>query len=105
MHYRQLNRLIHEGIDEGIRHFLLEHVTGQRYIEAGLGPGVKIEIFGIPGQDLGVFMGGAEVIVHGNAQDGIGNTMNNGFLIVHGDVGDIPGQIHTYLQECSGRRA
>jgi len=36
-------------------------------------------------------MDGPKVVVHGNAQDVTGNTMNSGEIIIHGDVGDITG--------------
>ncbi|MCX8171704.1 MAG: hypothetical protein N3E47_07075, partial [Candidatus Bathyarchaeota archaeon] len=44
-----------------------------------------------PGNDLGAFMDGQRIFVHGNAQDGCGNTMNDGLIIIHGDVGDVAG--------------
>jgi putative selenate reductase len=93
MHYRDLNLEIRNRIREGVKHFVLEKVTGQRYIGAGLEPGILIEVNGIPGQDLGVFNGGAKIVVYGNAQDGIGNTMNGGSIVVHGNAGDIPGHM------------
>lgn len=93
MHYRDLNALIRERILEGCAEIVLEDVTGQRYIGAGLDAGVKIRVRGVPGQDLGVFMGGAEIEVFGNAQDGVGNTMNDGTLLIHGSAGDIPGHM------------
>ena len=36
-------------------------------------------------------MDGPRLIVHGNAQDGCGNTMNSGEIIIHGHAGDIVG--------------
>jgi putative selenate reductase len=93
MHYRDLNLEIRNGIRSGMKHFILENVTGQRYIGAGLDPDILIEVRGIPGQDLGVFNGGAKIVVYGNAQDGVGNTMNGGSIVVHGSVGDIPGHM------------
>ena len=36
-------------------------------------------------------MDGPRIIVRGNAQDGCGNTMNDGEIIVHGHAGDITG--------------
>lgn len=109
MHYRDLNYTIRRKIGEGVRHFVLEGVTGQRYIGAGLDTGVVLEIKGIPGQDLGVFNGGAKIIVHGNAQDGVGNTMNNGFIVIHGNAGDIPGHMvrngKIYIKGSAGFRA
>lgn len=109
MHYRDLNFEIRKRIGEGIRHFILENVTGQRYIGAGLDPEVVLEIHGVPGQDLGVFNNGAKIIVYGNAQDGVGNTMNGGFIIVQGSVGDIPGHMvrngKIYIKGSAGFRA
>jgi NADPH-dependent glutamate synthase beta subunit-like oxidoreductase/glutamate synthase domain-containing protein 3/Pyruvate/2-oxoacid:ferredoxin oxidoreductase delta subunit len=108
-HYRDLNTAIRRKIEEGVRHFTLEGVTGQRYIGSGLEHGVVIEINGVPGQDLGVFNGGSKIVVHGNAQDGVGNTMNDGFIVVHGSVGDIPGHMvrngKIYIRGSAGFRA
>ena len=64
---------------------------GQRYIGDGLKDNVKILINGTPGKDMGAFMDGPCLEVFGNGQDGIGNTMNSGKIIIHGDAGDIPG--------------
>jgi len=109
MPYQDLNRVIRSKIAKGFRHFVLERVVGQRYIGAGLSRYVVIEIYGVPGQDLGVFNGGAKLIVYGNAQDGVGNTMNDGFIIVHGNVGDIPGHMvrngKIYIRGSAGFRA
>jgi glutamate synthase domain-containing protein 3 len=52
---------------------------------------VEVEIFGTPGNDLGAFMDGPRITVHGNVQDGCGNTMNDGEIIVYGHAGDIIG--------------
>ena len=109
MHYRDLNHKIRSMISEGVDHIILEGVIGQRYIGAGLDPNIVLEIKGIPGQDLGVFNGGATIIVYGNAQDGVGNTMNNGHVIVHGNTGDIPGHMmrngKIYIKGSAGFRA
>jgi glutamate synthase domain-containing protein 3/thioredoxin reductase/Pyruvate/2-oxoacid:ferredoxin oxidoreductase delta subunit len=109
MHFRALNQLISQHAAGGRRRIVLENVIGQRYIGAGLGPGVEIEIHGIPGQDLGVFNGGARITVLGNAQDGVGNTMNEGTVVVHGSVGDIPGHMarsgRIYVRGSAGFRA
>ncbi len=109
MHYRQLGNIIREQIDQGVRRFVLEGVIGQRYIGAGLGHDVEIDIIGVPGQDLAVFNGGARIRVFGNAQDGVGNTMNDGYIAVHGSVGDIPGHMvrngKIYIKGSAGFRA
>lgn len=91
MHYRFLNRMIRNAIEEGEKEFELDNINGQRYIGAGLNENVKITINGTPGNDLGAFMNGPRIIVNANAQDGIANTMNAGEIIVHGNVGDIIG--------------
>ncbi|MGD2174892.1 MAG: hypothetical protein PVJ27_05775 [Candidatus Brocadiaceae bacterium] len=89
--FRELNERIHAALRDDVSGILLENVRGQRYIGAGLGPGVRVTIDGVPGNDLGAFMDGAELVVRGNAQDGVGNTMNSGSIVVHGDAGDIAG--------------
>ncbi|HEX7364812.1 MAG TPA: hypothetical protein VF366_06595 [Dehalococcoidia bacterium] len=88
---RDLNIQLREATSKGAHRIELRHVCGQRYIGTDLNKPVEIEIFGIPGNDLGAFMDGPKIIVHGNAQDGCGNTMNNGEIIVHGHAGDIIG--------------
>ncbi len=109
MHYRELGSIIRSRINQGIRRFVLEGVVGQRYIGAGLGHNIEIDIIGVPGQDLAVFNGGARIRVFGNAQDGVGNTMNDGYVAVHGSVGDIPGHMvrngRIYIKGSAGFRA
>ncbi len=91
IHYKQLNEMIRAAIARGAKHIELFNVNGQRYIGDGLQAKVLIEIHGVPGNDLAAFMDGAEIIVHNNAQDAVGNTMNAGRVVVHGDAGDVIG--------------
>lgn len=91
LHYRNLNRNVKEYISKGVNNFKLKNVYGQRYIGAGVKGKVKINIYGVAGNDLGVFMDGAEIYVYGNCQDGAGNTMNAGKIVVYGSAGDIIG--------------
>jgi len=109
MPYKELNYLIYKKSRTGFKNFILDDVVGQRYIGAGMNYGIKIEVNGIPGQDVGVFNGGSTIVVNGNAQDGVGNTMNDGFIIVHGNVGDIPGHMmrngKIYIRGSAGFRA
>ncbi len=92
MHYRDLNRLIREGIERGVKKFFLENVNGQYYIGDGIkGDDIIININGVPGNDLGVFMDGPTIAVNGNAQDNVGNTMNAGKILIKGDAGDVVG--------------
>ncbi len=91
--FKHLNDRIRDGALSGARSILLRRVYGQRYIATrlnGLSP-VRIEIEGIPGNDLGAFMDGHTIIVHGNAQDGVGNTMHGGEIVVEGRAGDVLG--------------
>jgi glutamate synthase domain-containing protein 3 len=89
--YRDINARLRHAVSNGTQKIELRNVYGQRYIGTDLGKPVEIEIFGTPGNDLGAFMDGPIIIVHGNAQDGCGNTMNEGEIIVHGHAGDIIG--------------
>lgn len=118
IHYRQLNEIIREeaGREKEVR---VINVRGQRYIAAGLEEEMNIVLEGIPGNDLGVFMGGPTVEVKGNTQDGTGNTMNQGKIIIHGHSGDVMayamrgGEIYVktnvgyrtgiHMKECEGR--
>jgi glutamate synthase domain-containing protein 3 len=92
MHYKELNEEIEKKLNEGYKKIKLINVNGQRYIGAGLTfPDRTIEIYGVPGNDLGVFMNGLNIRVYGNAQDGVGNTMNDGEIVIYGSCGDIIG--------------
>jgi glutamate synthase domain-containing protein 3 len=92
VYYRELNRTIRSLVRDGVTQVKLINVEGQRYIGTGLtARGVFIEIEGIPGEDLAAFMDGPTIIVRNNAQDGVGNTMNDGKVVVHGMAGDVVG--------------
>ncbi len=89
LHYRELNNMVKGAAAEGSKEIVLENVYGQRYIGSGIRKPVRIIIHGVPGNDLGAFMDGPNITVDHNAQDGVGNTMNNGVIVVHGRAGDI----------------
>jgi glutamate synthase domain-containing protein 3 len=91
LHYSELNSSLREAILAGQRHVEVRNVHGQRYIGTNLSGPVRLEIVGTPGNDLGAFMDGPTIVVHGNAQDGCANTMNDGQIVVHGRAGDIAG--------------
>jgi len=88
---RQLNQKIRRQISGQPANLKLINVNGQRYIAAGISQIFRIEIFGIPGNDLGAFMNGPEIYVHNNAQEAVGNTMSGGKIVIFGDAGDIVG--------------
>lgn len=90
--YRTLNKRVREAIRGGATDITLTGVIGHRYIGTGIhAPGVTIHINGVPGEDLGAFLDGPTLVVHNNAQDGVGNTMNEGRIEVHGQAGDVVG--------------
>lgn len=90
VYYKQVNEWINDAVDDGVRRITLKGINGQRYIGNSLrGDGVRIDIRGVPGNDLATFMDGPTVWVHTNAQDGIANTMNEGKVVVCGDAGDV----------------
>jgi glutamate synthase domain-containing protein 3 len=89
--FRELNQSIRNMLGSGQEELHLKNVAGQRYIANGLSGNHRIFIEGIPGNDMAAYMDGPEVIVKGNAQDAIGNTMNRGRVIVHGNAGDTAG--------------
>lgn len=91
VYYRDLNARLREVVSSGAQKIELHNVHGQRYIGTDLDRPVEIEVFGTPGNDLGAFMHGPKIIVRGNAQDGCGNTLNEGEIIIHGHAGDIIG--------------
>jgi len=91
VHYRELNRRVKEAAAAGERDIVLDNVNGQRYIGTGVDAELNIEINGVPGNDLAAFMNGPRIRVAANGQDGIGNTMNAGSVVVHGMAGDVLG--------------
>ena len=91
INYKELNEKIHENLKSNSKKIILNNVCGQRFIGASLQGDMEIEIHGLPGNDLGIFMDGPKIIVHGNCEDQAGNTMNDGEIIVHGDGGDVIG--------------
>ena len=92
IHYKVLNELVRQLMQEGQRHIVLEGVMGHRYIASTADrKDLYIEIHGTPGNNLGAFLDGPTIEVFGNAQDMTGNTMNSGRIIVHGNAWDVTG--------------
>lgn len=92
LHYKQLNESIRQAAAAGASHVVLENVCGQRYICGGLvDPALTVEVYGVAGNDLGVFMDGPTIICHDAVQDGVANTMNSGLIVVERDAGDVLG--------------
>ncbi len=91
LHYRELNDRLREAVANGGGGIVVHNVYGQRYLGTDLRAPVEIHIQGTPGNDLASFMDGPRLVVHGNVQDGCGNTMNGGQVIIHGRAGDVTG--------------
>lgn len=91
IYYRQLNEQIREAVAAGATDIVLKNVNGQRYLAGALEGDLKFEIQGVPGQDMCSFMRGPKVRVKANAQDGVGNTMDDGTIIIEGLAGDVVG--------------
>ncbi|MDI6718359.1 MAG: hypothetical protein QMD46_01925 [Methanomicrobiales archaeon] len=89
MSYTELNQRIRAAVKDGADAIEVDHVLGQRFIADGLkGNGISITLNGVPGGDLGMFMSGPTLIVHGNAEHAPGNTMDGGMIVIHGSAGD-----------------
>jgi glutamate synthase domain-containing protein 3 len=92
VHYKELNEQIRRAAAEGATHIVVRGVCGQRYICGGLvDPTLTVELYGVAGNDLGVFMDGPTIICHDDVQDGAANTMNSGVIVVERDAGDVLG--------------
>lgn len=92
LYYRELNARIRQKARAGVEHIRLTDVQGHRYIACGLQfKNLQLRVSGVPGEDLGAFMDGPTVVVENNAQNGVGNTMNDGRILVHGMAGDVVG--------------
>ena len=92
IHYTPLNQMIRRAVADGATEIVIDNVLGQRFIADGLrGDTVTITINGVPGGDLGMFMSGPTLIIHGNADHAPGNTMDRGCIVIHGSAGDAVG--------------
>jgi glutamate synthase domain-containing protein 3 len=91
LYYKELNGLLRQLITTDVERIELHNVCGQRYLGTDLDTNIQIDVYGTPGNDLGAFMSGPKMVIHGSAQDASGNTMNDGQIIIHGHAGDLTG--------------
>lgn len=91
IHYKELNELINEHWTGGGEKIVVTGVNGHRYIGNSLLGKGQIELHGVPGNDLAMFMDGGSIEVFSNVQDSAANTMNSGLLVIHGSAGDTLG--------------
>jgi NADPH-dependent glutamate synthase beta subunit-like oxidoreductase/glutamate synthase domain-containing protein 3/Pyruvate/2-oxoacid:ferredoxin oxidoreductase delta subunit len=93
----QRNLLVHANGQHGIGGRLwragdkpvrirLEGQSGQRVGSMGF-PNTRIDIMGPASDDVGWLNGGAEIVVHGHAANGVGNAMAQGKIYVAGNIG------------------
>jgi glutamate synthase domain-containing protein 1/glutamate synthase domain-containing protein 3 len=76
--------------EAGFKKIIIPNARGHRFIGVGIGPrsnGIRIDIYGSPGDYLGSGVDGLDIHVHGSAQDQLCQMMKSGTLVVHGDVG------------------
>jgi glutamate synthase domain-containing protein 1/glutamate synthase domain-containing protein 3 len=84
------SRVIAESHAIGWKNFILYRCRGDRFIGCGLGPNtqnVRIDVYGSSGDYLGSGMDGAQLFVHGDAQDQAGQILKSGRIVIFGNVG------------------
>lgn len=90
LHFQEANEMVRKALDEADTVEVRE-AFAQRYLGCGMKAPKRLEIHGVPGNDLACYMDGGSIEVFGNAQDQVANTMNSGSIVVHGRVGDAAG--------------
>ncbi len=83
-------RWIVAAYKRGWKNFVVYNWRGGRFAGAGLGAnsrGVTIHLYGDVGDYAASGLDGAEVHLHADGQDQLGQIMKSGKLVVHGDVG------------------
>ena len=90
MHFTEANQRIREAL-EGADVVQVWDAFAQRYLGCGRPAGKRLEIHGVPGNDMACYMDGGQIEVFGDAQDQVANTMNEGDIVIHGRVGDAAG--------------
>jgi glutamate synthase domain-containing protein 1/glutamate synthase domain-containing protein 3 len=74
----------------GWKRLLVYNWRGGRFAASGLGPdtaGVRVDLYGDAGDYCASGLDGAEVVLHADGQDQLGQVMRRGRLVIHGDVG------------------
>jgi glutamate synthase domain-containing protein 1/glutamate synthase domain-containing protein 3 len=95
---RQVVRLVQAGF----RRLAVVHTRGHRFLGNGLGSGtrgLRLDIYGSPGDYLASGIDGIEIHVHAYGQDQLAQIMRSGTLVIHGDVGQ------TFMYGAKGGRA
>ena len=85
-----VSRFLVKAFQQAWKNFITFNWRGQRFCGCGLGArsnGVRIDVYGSSGDYLASGIDGAEIYVHENAQDQVGQIMKSGKLVIYGDVG------------------
>lgn len=94
--HHELNELILKGFIDGAKEICVRNVMGQRYIGVNLLSGgflgLRVVLYGYPGNCLANFNNGLDFDVFGNVADDVGDTMHSGRVAIHGDARDVVGQ-------------
>lgn len=89
-HFKEANEMVRAALAHHDT-VQLDDVFAQRYLGCAMPAGKRLEIHGVPGNDMACYMDGGSIEVYGNAQDQVGNTMNAGTVVIHGRCGDAAG--------------
>ncbi|HEY3419445.1 MAG TPA: hypothetical protein VGK23_02735 [Methanomassiliicoccales archaeon] len=85
-----VSHVICRAAELGWKKMITFGTTGQRFFGCGLGPrtaGISLDVYGSSGDYLASGLDGAEVTIHGNGQDQLGQILASGKFVIHGDVG------------------
>ena len=85
-----ISRFVAQAYKLGWKKFITFGWQGQKSCGCGLGSqsdDVRIDVYGILGDDLASGLDGAEITVHGNAGNRVGQKMKSGKLVIYGDAG------------------
>jgi hypothetical protein len=83
-------RWLARAYELGWRHLIAYNWRGGRFAGCGLGPntaGTRLDLYGDVGDYAASGLDGAEVHLHGDGQDQVGQILKAGRLVIHGDVG------------------
>ncbi len=90
VHFKEANEAVRTALKD-CDVVELREVFAQRYLGCGMPKGKRLEVYGVPGNDMACYMNGGQIEVFGNAQDQVANTMNDGDIVIHGRAGDAAG--------------
>jgi glutamate synthase domain-containing protein 1/glutamate synthase domain-containing protein 3 len=87
---KAVSRIIAKTHATGWKSFIVYRCRGDRFIGCGLGPNtsdVRIDVYGSSGDYLGSGLDGAQLYVHGDAQDQVCQILKSGRIVIFGNVG------------------